>query len=147
MNLRRVEEPDAPADNRAMHSPRAQAIVEFALVIPLFMLLVVGIFDLARAYTAYTVVASCAREAARSGAVHLGQPGWDAQARQAGLNLAVGVDTAAVSIAVTQTTIGPSSPPYVRADVTYPFHTVTPLVGSLLGDPIQMNASTLVLAG
>ena len=124
---------------------RAQAIVEFALVVPLFFLLVVGIFDLSRAYVASTVVASCAREAARSGAVSWQASGWDTQpARQACLNLAVGVDRAALQVTVAQ---DPASTSYVRATVTYAFHSLTPLVGTLLGDPIQLTATTLVLAG
>ena len=126
---------------------RAQATLEFALVIPVFFLLMLGIFDVSRAYVAYTVVASCAREAARSGALATPQSGWDAQAKQAGLNLAVGVDRSALSIAVARTTIDPTSRPYVRADVTYAFRSVTPLVGTLFGDPIQLTASALVLAG
>src|SRR5919197_1079892 len=126
---------------------RAQATLEFALVIPVFLLLMLGIFDVSRAYVAYTGVASCAREAARSGALAVPQSGWDAQAKQAGLNLAVGVDRSALSIAVARTTIDPTSRPYVRADVTYAFRSVTPLVGTLFGDPIQLTASALVLAG
>ena len=117
------------------------------MVVPLFLLLVISIFDVSRAYIAYTVVASCAREAARSGALHVGQTGWDTQARQAGLNLAVGIDVAALSISVAQTTIDASLQPYVRADVSYPFHSVSPMVGALLGDPIQLRASAVVLDG
>lgn len=142
-----VEESGAPADTqRVIRTARAQAILEFALVIPLFLLLVVGIFDVSRAFVAYTIVASCAREAARSGAVHYPDvnPDWRAQARQACLNLAVGVDRAALHITVDP---DPTLPSYVRAEVTYDFHSLTPLVGTLLGDPIQLKASTVVLAG
>jgi hypothetical protein len=66
---------------------------------------------------------------------------------QAGLNLAVGVDRSAVSITVARTTIDASLRPYVRADVTYAFHSVTPLVGTLLGDSIRLTQSAVVLAG
>jgi TadE-like protein len=140
-----VEESRAPADTQSViRTARAQALLEFALVIPLFLLLVVGIFDVARAYVAYTVVASCAREAARSGAVRYPVAGWDTQAAQACLNLAVGVDRAALQVTMRQ---DPTLPSYVRADVTYLFHSLTPLTGSLLGDPITLTASTVVLAG
>jgi Flp pilus assembly protein TadG len=126
---------------------RAQASVEFALAATTFLLVILGALDVARGYIAYTVIASCAREAARSGAAHLGQAGWDLNAIQAGFNLAVGVDTSQVTIHISQQTIDSSLQPYVRADVTYPFHSVVPLVGALLGDPVQMNASAVVLAG
>ena len=125
----------------------AQACVEFALAGTIFLLVTMGMFDVARAYLAYTVVASCAREAARSGAAHFGQSGWDTNARQAGYSLAVGIDTSAITITVSQQAIDSALQPYVQADVTYAFHSVVPLVGSLLGDPIRLNASAVVLAG
>jgi hypothetical protein len=130
-----------------MRTVRGQAIVEFALVVPVFLLFLFGTFDVARAYVAYTAAASCAREAARSGAMYVGQQGWDTLAKQACLNLAVGIDPQALSISVAQTTIDASLLPWVRADVTYTFHSITPGIATLLGDPIQFRASTVVLAG
>jgi Flp pilus assembly protein TadG len=44
---------------------RGQALVEFALIIPLFLLLLVGIFDLGRAVFAYNTLTNAAREGAR----------------------------------------------------------------------------------
>lgn len=42
-----------------------QALVEFALVLPMLILLLMGMFDLGRGVYAYNVVASAAREGAR----------------------------------------------------------------------------------
>jgi Flp pilus assembly protein TadG len=44
---------------------RGQALVEFALVIPIFLLLLFAIFDLGRAVFAYNTLTSAAREGAR----------------------------------------------------------------------------------
>ncbi len=46
---------------------RGQAMIEFAFVMPLLILLLMGIFDLGRGVYAYNVVASAAREGARYG--------------------------------------------------------------------------------
>jgi Flp pilus assembly protein TadG len=48
---------------------RGQALVEFALVIPIFLALLFGILDMGRAVWANNVVAHAAREAARHAAV------------------------------------------------------------------------------
>jgi len=123
----------------------AQALVEFALAISVFMLLVLGTFDVARAYMAYTVVANAAREASRYGAVHVGETGWAAAAVQAGTNLAVGLDPTALSLTAATQTI--DALPYITVSGTYRFHSLTPLVGGLLGDPINIRVDTSTLAG
>lgn len=123
----------------------AQALVEFALAVSVFMLLVLGTFDMARAYLAYTVVSNAAREASRYGAAHVGESGWDTAAVQAGVNLAVGVDPSALSL--TAATTGTSPYVYIRVVGTYRFHSLTPLVGALLGDPITIRVDTSTLAG
>lgn len=125
---------------------RGQALVEFALTVSVFLLLVLGSFDLARAYLTYTVVTNAVREDARYAAAHVGQPNWQALSVQAGLNLAVGVDPGALQLSQpTQQTL--DGLPYISAQGTYRFHSVTPLVGALLGDPINMQVATSVPAG
>ena len=47
-----------------------QALVEFALVLPIFLLIVFGVFELGRAVFAYNTVANAAREGARVAAVN-----------------------------------------------------------------------------
>jgi hypothetical protein len=123
---------------------RGQALVEFAIAISVFMLLLLGTFDLARAYLAYTVVTNAAREASRYGAAHLGEPGWSVAAARAGQNLAVGVDPSAVQLTVAAAA---GSPTYVTVSGRYAFHSVTPFVGAVLGDPINMQVQTAALAG
>jgi hypothetical protein len=52
--------------------PQGQAMVEFALVIPVFILLMVGIFDLGRVIWVNDTLSTAAREAARFAIVHGG---------------------------------------------------------------------------
>ncbi len=42
-----------------------QSMVEFALILPLLVLIVAGLFDLGRAFFAYIVISNAAREGAR----------------------------------------------------------------------------------
>ena len=59
---------------RGHRGRRGQALVEFALVIPIFLLLLVAIFDLGRAVFAYNTLTNAAREGARMAAVNQYQP-------------------------------------------------------------------------
>ena len=125
----------------------AQALVEFALTVSLFMVLVLGTFDLARAYLAYTVTTNAVREVARYGAAHATQANWQSAAIQAGLNLAIGVDPSALQLAQPTQQTTPTGLTYISASGSYAFHTVTPLVSAFLGNPINMQVATAALAG
>jgi Flp pilus assembly protein TadG len=59
-----------------------QALVEFALVLPIFILLLVAIFDLGRAAFAYNTLTNAAREGARMAIVNQYQPSIIARAKQ-----------------------------------------------------------------
>jgi TadE-like protein len=51
-------------------TPRGQSMVEFALIFPIFILLLVGMFDLGRVVWVNNTLATASREAARFAVVH-----------------------------------------------------------------------------
>jgi Flp pilus assembly protein TadG len=67
---------------RRRGTKRGQALVEFALVLPLFILLLVAIFDLGRAVFAYNTLTNAAREGARMAIVNQYKPSIIARAKQ-----------------------------------------------------------------
>ena len=99
------------------------------------MLLLVGTFDLVRAYVAYTVVTSVVREVSGYPAGHITDSDYLALSRQAGLNLAVGLDSLQdppfrLAAPITQQYL-PDQTWYVSVTATYQFQALTPLVGKL----------------
>jgi Flp pilus assembly protein TadG len=68
--------------SRGHRRGRGQALVEFALVIPLFLLLLVGLFDLGRAVFAYNTLTNAAREGARTAIVNQYKPSIITRAKQ-----------------------------------------------------------------
>jgi Flp pilus assembly protein TadG len=92
---------------RLFGEERGQALVEFAHVLPIFLLLIVGLFDLGRAVFQLTTLAFAAREGTRYAIVH-GE----------GSDSPVGPGTEAPVIAVVQeAAIGVAN---VTATVTWP---------------------------
>lgn len=60
---------------------KGQALVEFALVIPIFLLLFVALFDVGRAVFAYNTLTNAAREGARLAIVNQDKPSIVARAK------------------------------------------------------------------
>ena len=105
-------------------TPRGQALVEFALLLPILLLLAVMLVDLGRAVYSYSVVFNAAREGARYGIIHpTDGSGIEAAAR----NLTVGLDQDDLTVS----TVLPASPPesgdVVQVIATYRFRPITPL--------------------
>lgn len=114
---------------------RGQALVEFALVLPALILLLVGLFDAGRLVYAYNVVNNAAREAGRVAIVDQTQSHIEAEA----VRQASGLGLRASNVTITYRNFDDSascSPPDVGClavvKVTYNYTAVMPVVGQLL---------------
>jgi Flp pilus assembly protein TadG len=124
-----------------LRSERGAEVVEFALVLPMLLLLGLGICDFGMLFQRYEVVTNAAREGARAGAVGLTAAQVTAVV-QTYLN--AGGLTATPTIQVTETTIGANpSLNAVRVSVAYPNGSfiVGPLV-QMLGSSLQVVTLT-----
>ena len=122
---------------------RGQALVELALVVPVLLLLVLGIFEFGRLLNAYMTVQHAAREGARLGI--LGATDVEIET--------VVVSTAATTLDTTRLTVVISPPVSSRTSgvimtvsVTYTFEVIVPLFDRILGSsvPITSNLSMRV---
>ena len=102
-----------------------QSLTEFAVILPLLLLILLGIIDLGRGVYAYHVVASSAREGARVGQISTNTTA-DIVARVQ--STAVGLDPAELTVGVSNPTADT-----VQVQVSYRFRIITPFLGSILG--------------
>jgi len=101
---------------RRLRGERGAAVVEFALVVPVLILLVLGIVEYGKAVNAQATLSSAAREAARTMALTNNV----AQARTAAQNADGSLDLAAGAIAVTPSSCTGASPTQmVTVTITY----------------------------
>ncbi len=108
---------------------RGAAAVEFALVVPLLLLLVMGIAEFGRAYNISTILTGAAREGARTMALQNSA----SAARSAAQNAATGLHVSTSQIAVTPSscpTVSTGSTTLVQVSITYPMTFVSGLFGS-----------------
>jgi Flp pilus assembly protein TadG len=131
-----------PPSSRRTASDRGTAAVEFALVLPVLLLIVFGLIDFGRALNAQISLTGAAREGARLAA--LGYSDADVQSRVTAAAPSLSGVTATV-VASCQPGAGPTA--NAQVNVSYTFSFITPvgaiaglLGGSGLGAPLALTA-------
>jgi len=119
---------------------KGQGLTELALILPLFLLLVMFIFDVGRVIYYYSTIHSAAREGARYGAVN---PCDSSGIIERAHNIAVGLgDAVTVSPSIQYTPEGYMD--RVIVNLNYQFSPITPFAGAILGDGgfISLNSQS-----
>jgi TadE-like protein len=121
---------------------RGQALVEFAIVFPLLLIVVFGIIDFGRALQTYITINNASREGARVGSIN---PGADVEAKVRDAAGAFGDDVGVVVSFPSGSDSGDS----VVVDVDYDYTMITPIVGMIatftggsLDDTITLSTSS-----
>jgi Flp pilus assembly protein TadG len=133
---------------------RGQSLVEFALILPVLLLILMGIFDFGRAVFAYNSVSEAARNGARVAIVNqtLADICLVAAGRAVGLGLpttcAANGNAGTQGVWVTDATAGTATSCakvncLQKVKVTYQFKPITPIIGRFLG-PINLTSSSTV---
>jgi Flp pilus assembly protein TadG len=136
MNLRRPGRGDRD---------RGATAVEFALLLPMLLLLVFGLIDFGRALNAQITLTQAAREGARLAALG-GQLSAVVSRTQ---TAATGLSSSQVSVTVTACPSGSGSTADATVQASYPFSFVTPIgaIARLLGGSGPGSSITLTATG
>jgi Flp pilus assembly protein TadG len=126
-------------------SERAQAALEFALAVPVLLMLILGVLDAGRVVVANVSLNNAAREGARYAAMHVydgtcGSANCQTEARTIVNNVSLGVDSTDIGMTVS---LSPSN--IVAVALSYPFHAISPLIGATLGT-VNVTANSTMLA-
>lgn len=106
-----------------MKSEKGQSLVEFALILPVFILLVLGIADFGRAFHIYLTIDHAGREAAR--AASIGKS--NADVKQIAYDQGASIDLKNKGI-VTPSPEPRTTGSEVTITITYPFTFITPVI-------------------
>jgi len=115
-----------------MKKNRGQSLIEFALIIPILLGIILITIDLGRAVYYYSVLYNAAREGARYGIIY---PSDTSGIITTTRNYAIGMNPGDVAV-TPQIIIPNASDPsikYITVSVAYTFNAVTPLVGTFIG--------------
>lgn len=124
-------------------APRGQSLAEFALILPLLLILLMGILDLGRAVAAYNSVSNAARSAARVAIVDQNED----VVRQTAVDEAFGLAPLEVEF---DPNVNGDDPCLiticmVRVEVSYEYVPATPIISNIVGTITVRSESQLAI--
>ena len=131
---------------RIKRRDRGQSLVEFALILPIFLLFLFGIIDLGRGVYAYNTIQNAAREAVRVAIVDQNEDVILAKAQKHAVGLGLTDANVSLSFLQPETMTTPCNTPIaisceVEILVNYRFTPATPIIGNIVG-AINMSAAS-----
>jgi len=118
-----------------LKNEKGQALVEFALIIPLVFLLIFAMLETGRFVHAAYEVEHASRESVRLGALG----GNDAEIEAHAIASASGIDSSQITVAISPAG-SRASGDQITVTVTYQFTPITPFVGAIYGNGIGISA-------
>lgn len=125
---------------RFRRNEHGQALVEMALVLPLFFLLLFGVIEMGRIGYAYITVSNAAREGGRVATIG----GTDLDINSSIKNAAASLDPASLTINITPAQDQRQSGQGVTVTVSYPVQLIIPLISNILPNPVVVSSSTIM---
>jgi Flp pilus assembly protein TadG len=120
---------------RAWRSEDGQALVEFALVVPILLLLILGLVEFSRAWNTKQVLTDAAREALRSSVVANPAFTYDALLGLIDQSLIrASLDPENADVSVEGWRSGTGTPARIRIDYRYDFGFFAPVLGWATGE-------------
>lgn len=121
-----------------MTSERGAAAVEFALLVPVLVMLLLGIMEFGRAYNTQTILANAAREGARSMAINNSQTEARTVAKNAATQLNPTLADSHIMFSASTCSVGSQ----MTVTISYSLSTMTGIAG-----PFAMTGKGTMLCG
>ena len=120
-----------------MHDQRGAAAVEFAFIVPLLLVLVLGIAEFGHAFQVQGTLSAAAREGVRVMALQNDPVAARAAVRDAATTLDPGITDAQISISPASCPVSASGSTHVELTVDYPM----PFLTGFFGDDIDLTGT------
>jgi len=119
---------------------QGQALVEMALILPLFLLLLFGVIEMGRVGYAYIAVSNAVREGGRVATIG----GTDLEIKNSIEDSITSLDSMSLTITINPLEADRQSGQEVNVNVTYPVQLVIPLISNVMPNPVVVSASIVM---
>ncbi len=116
---------------------QGQALLEMAVILPIFLLLLLGVIEIARVGYAYVTVNNAARAGARLASVG----GNDVEITNAIYNAAPSLDKTSLAIRISPEDYLRKSGQSIIVEVKYPVQLVMPVIEAVMPNPVNVGST------
>ena len=121
-----------------LKNQKGQALVEFAIILPILLLLVMGILQFGMILNSYLTIENASREGARAGIVGSS----DTEIQNLIISTSPSLDPKNLIVSITPTEANRKSGDTIIVKVTYNYNLIVPIISSLFNNVVVLNGQT-----
>jgi Flp pilus assembly protein TadG len=121
---------------KSLKNHKGQSLVEFAIILPLLLLLVIGIIEFGMMLNSYLAINNAAREGARAGIVG----SRNDEIQNLILSTSPALDAQNLKITITPSDGSRKSGDTLTVAVTYNYYFTIPILGGIFNNAVPLNA-------
>ena len=137
--LKKIDTHDSKI-KRLLKTNKGQALVEFALILPLLLVLIFGVIEFGRIFGAELTVNNSAREGARLGAIGAA----DSLIITRVLNSSGMLDSSKVAVTITPAESSRARGGEIQVNVSYPVTVFAPFISVITGEIVTVDSSCVM---
>lgn len=125
---------------KVLKNKRGQAMVEMAIVLPILLVILMGIFEFGRIFNTYLIMTNASREGARSAA--LGDSDTDIIQRIN--NAIVDLDSTHLTTTITPSKSSRKRGTEVKVNLQYDIDLIVPVIDTIIPNPVHLETQTIM---
>ncbi|MCB2294204.1 pilus assembly protein [Clostridium algoriphilum] len=122
----------------SLRNEKGQSLVEFAILLPLLILLLMGILEFGIMLNSYLTIHNSAREGARLGIV----AGSDIEIKELIIKISPNLDTENLMVNITPLEGSRRSGDTITVEVIYNYHVTIPIISNIIHNVVVLKAQT-----
>lgn len=123
-----------------MHNEKGQALVEFVIILPVILLLIMGIFEFGIMINSYISIQHASREGARIGSVG----GTDAEIQNAIISISPHLNSENLDIQISPTEGIRERGDALTINIIYNYQVTIPIISSIINNAVELDAKTIM---
>lgn len=125
---------------KLLKNKKGQAMVEMAIVIPILLMILMGIFEFGRIFNTYLILTNASREGARSAAVGHS----DTEIIQKINNAVVYLDSSNLTTTITPSKNSRKRGTEATVNLQYDVDIVAPIIDAIIPNPFHLETQTVM---